>query len=432
MTNSFFTRLAIILYSILFVGCSDHNEGNINPNQFKGNDTERIQAAVNKAAGSTGKVVIPAVNSNGSGVWLLDSAVLLPGNITVILDNCTVQLSDSCRDNMFRSDNVGPGIRNPEWNYNISIIGIGEVSLKGADNPRATGDGSKTLSLDCEKDKDSIKMAGGSWQYKISYGTDAGKEGMKQTGDSRNIMIRMAYVDGFKLKNLNIEKSHSWAVCHEWVLNADISDIRFNNPGGWQIIDGKKQYFENRDGINLRQGCKNFRIDNISGVTGDDFIALTSMGKWHGTEDDTEQIYITNINCKTPQWGVAIRASDMAGINNVYINGVFYEAGGNQTIVVGDSMFLQYDRNPQYRINEAIILGWVNPGGNSQPGKLNNIHTMNIFGDGRSLIFIGKGAIANCSFTNGIYTGKGDQLILYGLDKSKTANIISQNLIKIQ
>jgi hypothetical protein len=57
---------------------------------------------------------------------------------------------------------------------------------------------------------------------------------------------------------------------------------------------------------------------------------------------------------------------------------------------------------------------------------------MNIFGDGGSLIFIGVGAIANCSFTNGIYTGKGDQLILYSLDKSKTTNVITQNLIKIQ
>jgi len=50
---------------------------NITPNQFEGNDTQRIQLAINEAAGTTGKVVIPAHNSNGSGVWLLDSAVLL-------------------------------------------------------------------------------------------------------------------------------------------------------------------------------------------------------------------------------------------------------------------------------------------------------------------------------------------------------------------
>ena len=60
--------------------------------------------------------------------------------MTVILENCIIQLSDQCRDNMFRSNNVGTGITDPKWNYNISIIGTGDVVLKGADNPRATGD----------------------------------------------------------------------------------------------------------------------------------------------------------------------------------------------------------------------------------------------------------------------------------------------------
>ncbi len=45
----------------------------------------------------------------------------------------------------------------------------------------------------------------GNWR--ISYGSDAGKEGIKQKGDWRNIMILMAYVDGSKLKNVNIENA---------------------------------------------------------------------------------------------------------------------------------------------------------------------------------------------------------------------------------
>ena len=58
---------------------------------------------------------IPHYNSNGSYIWKVDKAILLPGNITVLLDNCTIQLSDSCRDNMFRSGNVGEGITSPGW-----------------------------------------------------------------------------------------------------------------------------------------------------------------------------------------------------------------------------------------------------------------------------------------------------------------------------
>jgi hypothetical protein len=141
----------------------------ITPNDFTGSDIERIQAAINAAKTTAHKVVIPQHNSNGSNSWKTDRAILLPGDITVILDNCIIQLSDSCRDNMFRSDNVGIGITNPAWNYNISIVGVGNVLLKGADNPRSTGDAYRTLTQTPVKGR-------------VSYGSDAGKEGRKQKG----------------------------------------------------------------------------------------------------------------------------------------------------------------------------------------------------------------------------------------------------------
>lgn len=418
MKKSIFIQLFIILCSTLFVGCSKQNIEHISPNQFEGSDTHRIQAAVDKAAKTIGKIIIPCHNSNGSNVWLLDSAILLPSNITVILDNCTLQLSDKCRDNMFRSNNVGIGISNPVWNENINIIGVGDVYLKGANNPRATGDSGKTLSLNPEKD---IKETG-NWRF--TYGTDSGKEGLKQTGDWRNILILMAYVDGFKLKNVNIQKTHAWAVSHERVVNAEISNIRIDNPI-MNAIDGKEHQILNRDGINLRHGCKNFRIDDLTGKTGDDFIALSTLGlhseeleggtlhstmvtsrKWRGVEDDTENINITNIVCESSTRAIAIRANDVASINNVYINGVIFEGGFN-----------------------AMLVGGRGYGKESQLGKINNIHAMNIIGDGKSLIQIEE-AIADCSFTNSIYTGSGEDIIMYKIEKSETANIISHNLIR--
>lgn len=233
MEKSFFSKKLVVFLSLSFFyfinqnmyssAPSTHQEC-ITPNQFKGTDTQCIQAAIYTARETTNRIVIPSRNSNGTNLWLMDSAILVPSNMTIILDNCTMQLSDRCRDNMFRSDNVGIGIKNPGWNYNISIIGIGTVTLKGANNPRATGDSNKTLSLTPEMDVEKL----GNWG--ITYGRDAGGKGMKQTGDWCNIMILMAYVDGFTLKNIKIENSHAWAVSNERVLNADISDIRFNIP----------------------------------------------------------------------------------------------------------------------------------------------------------------------------------------------------------
>jgi hypothetical protein len=412
------TSLALLLIS-LFITISCNNESGktnhqgINPNMFSGSDFQKIQAAVDAARGTTNKIIIPPANSNGTNIWLLDSAILLPGDMTVILDNCTLQLSDQCRDNMFRSENVGIGITDPQWLRNISIIGVGDVLLKGADNPRATGDGNRTLVP--------AKQPG-----RVSYGSDAGKEGIKQKGDWRNIMILMAYVDGFKLKNVNIKGAHAWAVSFERTLNAEISDITFDCPEH-QVVNGKEVFIANRDGIDLRHGCKNFRINNISGTTGDDFIALSILGlnaenkeggtvnstmvtskHWRGPEDDTENVVISNISCNALTRGVAIRANSTAGIRNVFINGLIWEGRYN-----------------------AILAGGKGYGDPSIPGRINNIHAMNITGNGRSLIQIEE-AIANSCFMNGIYRDTGEQMVIYNIDKNALRNVIFENFVHIR
>src|SRR5690606_15145127 len=101
-------------------------------------------------------------------IWLLDSAILVRSGTVLELENCHLKLSDKSRDNFIRSANSGLGITEIAPLENIHIRGIGRAILEGADRPRATGDGAKTLG-------------------KHSYGTDAGKEGESQLGDWRNI-----------------------------------------------------------------------------------------------------------------------------------------------------------------------------------------------------------------------------------------------------
>ena len=55
---------------------------------FKQNDNEAIEAAI-AARGKDGVVVIPPRKSaDGRDYWLLDRAILLPANTTLILQNC--------------------------------------------------------------------------------------------------------------------------------------------------------------------------------------------------------------------------------------------------------------------------------------------------------------------------------------------------------
>lgn len=407
---------AIAIMLLAFIGCHSGNEGPITPNQFKGSDIERIQAAVNAAAGTTGTITIPGRNSNGTNIWLIDSAILLPGNMTVILDNCTIQLSDRCRDNMFRSNNAGPGIENPVQLGNIHIIGQGNVLLKGAENPRSTGDGARTLALN----PDSARAAG---NWRVSYGSDAAFPDRNQKGDWRNIMILMAYVDGFTLKNVSIENAHAWAISFERTINADLSDIRFDCRER-QVVNGREIFISNRDGIDLRHGCKNFRMHHLRGHTEDDFIALSILGlhsenpeggslnstmvtsrKWRGPEDDIEHVYISDVVCEALTRGVAIRANDSASISHVYIDGLNWRGRYN-----------------------TILLGGKGYGKPAQPGSIHHVHAMNITGHGQSLVQIEE-AVANCTITNGIFTGEGD-FITWNIPEGQTSNVITSNLIR--
>lgn len=232
----------------------------ITPNEFEGTDVERINRAIDAAAEAGCRVVIPRVNVRGSqrgDVWLIDSAILLRSNTTLELDNCRIKLSDRCRDNMIRSANCGMGITDIKPIENIHIRGIGSVVLEGADHPRATGDGAKTLG-------------------KRTYGTDAGVAGESQTGDWRNIGILLAMVDDFSIENLAIKDSHCWAISLERCAHGVLRDLDFASSG-FKMIDGVKQTILNQDGIDLRLGCHDILIENITGYTGDDLIALTAI-----------------------------------------------------------------------------------------------------------------------------------------------------------
>jgi len=91
MSKSHLIHWCLVLNILVLGSCTQQI---ITPNQFEGSDVQRIQSAIEAAKVSTGKVFIPSINANGTNLWLLDSAILLPSNMTIILDNCTIQLSN--------------------------------------------------------------------------------------------------------------------------------------------------------------------------------------------------------------------------------------------------------------------------------------------------------------------------------------------------
>ncbi|MGN0178369.1 MAG: glycosyl hydrolase family 28 protein [Monoglobaceae bacterium] len=265
----------------------------VNVNDFNGlTDDEKIENAI-KNRDSDGMVLIPPRCSDTDPErtwWSLDRAVLIPENTTIILRSCKIKLSDKCRDNFFRTANCGMGIAFPEKISNVHVKGEGLCVLEGADHPRATGDSSKILANPCPyTDADLCKYAywvseerkkAGKPSYKDkhthSYGTDAGNPGESGYGDWRGIGILFANTDNFSIENIHIAYSHGWGISLEACTNGRIEKICFNTCMSKEI-DGMLQNMENQDGIDIRNGCHNIIISDVTGRTGDDLIALTAI-----------------------------------------------------------------------------------------------------------------------------------------------------------
>ena len=97
-------------------------------------------------------------------------------------------------------------------------------------------------------------------------------------GDWRNIGILMAFVDNFSIQNVALKDSHCWAVSLERCAHGTLRDLDFASTET-RMIDGVRQTILNQDGIDLRMGCHDILIENITGFTGDDLIALTAIPK---------------------------------------------------------------------------------------------------------------------------------------------------------
>ena len=376
---------------LLAAAPSDGAADTITPNAFTGTDSERINQAVARGAELGQTVVIPRRNAAGGDVWLLDSAILLPSDASLLLDGCTLKLSDRCRDNFFRSANCGLGIGEVKPLRNIHLRGQAGATLLGADHPRATGDSAKTLGTQ-------------------TYGTDAGVAGESQKGDWRNIGILMANVDGFTLEGLTLRDSHAWAISLEACSHGTIRDLAFASTQR-RVIDGKTVPILNQDGLDLRQGCHDILIDHITGYTGDDLIALTAIGGDTGPAGTVPAMMVSSPPPTVGIHHVIIRnliGHCAAGHGIVRL----LNTGGRQIHdVLLDGLL---DTSTEVRSQAAIRIGDANPawGGVTPLGDTSRVTITNVTTRATAAVII-AGSLADSLLSNiTLFDGTGDAVVV--------------------
>lgn len=407
--------VVVAVFSAILTGAALGGERPANdPNAYSGSDSERIARAVAASAEFGGLVRVPARVPDAEAdrdFWLLDSAILLPGDTTLSLENCVLKLSDACRDNFIRSANCGVGIEKVKPTKNIRIVGVGRVELIGADRPRATGDSAKRLG-------------------ERTFGTDAGKEGESQNGDWRNIGVLLAAVDGFTIENITIKEAHCWAISLERCSNGRVADVNFFSSEN-RTIDGKAVKTLNQDGLDLRKGCKNIHIENISGQTGDDLIALTAISnkpKVGGQLNSTE----------VSDWD----ATQNGDIFNVSIRGVVgYSAGGHQIVRLLNASGLKIynvsldgvvDSSPEGGVRDraTVRIGDANPawGGVTPLGDTTRIAVRNVVSRSNAAVLI-AGSLTDSVVMNVVNRNPARSAIVYESGRENVRNVVFLNCV---
>ena len=289
----------------------------VTPNDFKdGSDSDRIDAAI-RAAIATGErsVEIPRMNAGrGQAVWLIERAILVPSDFTLTLRDCLVRLAPGVQDNIIR--NAGAAKEPLQGDANVRILGVGNAVLSGGTEAHFNPPGDK-----------------GGW---------------------RTIGVLLCGVQHFTIEGFTLEETQAWAVSVEnGCAFGRIANLTFGNTNK----------YPNQDGVDIRKGCHDIQVENITGVTGDDAVAVTGLrnekskvnpgvrtmqvgGNAPRPDDDIYNITIRNVRAKVAGGHHIVRLLNQDGIRlyNVFIGDIMDASGTNEPQVqagvkIGDTRY---------------------------------------------------------------------------------------------
>jgi hypothetical protein len=326
---------------------------------------EQIRAA--HAAGQTTVTI--------SGSLEIEDTVLLPSDTTLILSDCHLRMKAGTYCQMFRNEHSTPGEvhdgKSPD--RSIRLLGRGRAILDGGEY---NGLSERTSEMD----------------------------GMPHI--SQNNIVLFCNVDGFEIAGLSIRNQRWWALNHYFCRNGHLHDLEFMSDytrideNGKRVVGLDKAlyaqtYIKNSDGIDLRAGCHDILIENVTGFTEDDTIALTGLcGKgerelYHaeGLSTDIYNIIIRHI--RSAAYCTQVRLLNQGGVRlyNILVDGVT-DASQNCPYYVGRGV-------ASVRVGDLHLYGERH----STPDETYNIVVRNVFSRAETALRL-AGAMRDCSFAD--------------------------------
>lgn len=389
----------------------------ITPNGFKDepSDSAAIQAAVDFAARRGESVTIPAWNERtGTNLWVISEAVRLPSGSTVYLDNCRLMLAPKVFCNVFCNAKAWAQERNSAAaeEHDIRIIGLGHAVLDGGEY---NGYG-----------EHAIQGVG----HHLSH-----KEVARLLPKPlvHNCLIYMHNVRAFEVRGLHIRHQRYWGMCYSFCSDGEIRDIRIEADISYVSADGKHDpnrmpgnynevWVKNSDGIDIRNGCNNILIENISGWSQDDTIALTNLNGSErrdivdGKSTDIHHITIRNVRAGCWKWMNIVRllCNDGRRIHDIVIDTVVDIKPPNCNWGIASAVQLNDDLGEYVRERMPVM------------GEFYNILVRNVFSRGHTAVRLFN-PMENVTIENVFLSQKARSAVLSQSD-TELKNVVIRNI----
>ncbi len=369
----------------------------IDVNEFKDrkSDNEMIQAALDAAKDEGLSVVVPKINKRtGKSIWIIEDTVKLHSGSVLILQNAHLRLADGVVCNMFSNYD--------ESNSDITIKGVGRAILDGG-----THNGLYEVN--------GIARSVSKYPGRNAY---------------ENCTVIFKCVERLLIDNITVRDQRYWAICLCAVTNSRVANIHFESSSN----------VPNQDGVDLLPGCHDVIIENITGCTGDNVVALNSTRDelYPYTPKSLRDSNIYNVTirnlmiyCVGGCALIRLLNHDGCKIYNVRIDNVIETSPWSENdapVAQNPDLVIVSDENGNivntrhltpgeagYRCEAAIIIGesyWYKYS-KAQPGDTFGISVSNVMTHARFGIWLNN-AVKDSSFENIRVFGNGHTAVFFG------------------
>ena len=271
---------------------------------FQSNGTQYIKDLIEAGVADGSRI------AQITGNWIIDSEIRIPGNFTLILDGCHLKMADGCYSNLFVNEHHDTTIGRTfaGTDRNITILGRNGAILDGG-------------------------------TYNGLSEKNHSRDGMPPIW--KNNLLLFTNVEGFEIGGFSCHNQRWWALNFVFCGNGHLHDLDFqacdigiNADGevyhGLQREKGEEVLVKNADGIDLRQGCHDILIENITGFTQDDTVALTGLyGRLEkafsveGVPTDICRVTIRNV--RSASFCTNVRLLNQGGVKlyDILVDGVY-------------------------------------------------------------------------------------------------------------